>query len=97
MGQMTLMFLVLCAVYIATSRQTVLMVPARTNYPTSWTTEYNREWTLHLSANHECMDRSLEFIPGSDEHNTNGALFYNQCCEAVMFTITHAQSSISLR
>ena len=72
-----------CAVCLATSRETVLMVPAKTSCPTSWTREYygylmseryNRDH--HGRSTFECVDRGQESIPGSYA-DTNGALFYH--------------------
>ncbi len=69
-----------CAVCLTTTRETVIMIPARTECPTSWTMEYkgylmtaHRE---HKRSTYECVDYNQESIPGSHT-NVNGALFYH--------------------
>ena len=68
-----------CAVCQA-SREIVLMIPAKTTCPTSWTTEYTgylmTEKYNHRRSTYECVDKSQEAVPGS-YRNTNGALFYH--------------------
>ena len=70
-----------CAVCSVT-RGKLLMIPARTSCPSSWTREYYgylmAERYIHNSrSTYECMDRSPESVPGS-AGNINGALFYHQ-------------------
>ena len=70
-----------CAVCLAASRETVLMIPAKTTCPTSWTTEYTGYlMTVHRHTHQrsmfECVDQSQESVPGS-QADTNGALFYH--------------------
>ena len=69
-----------CAVCLAATRATVLMLPAKTTCPNSWTKEYDgyimAEGHTHPRTTFECVDRSQESIPGS-QANTNGALFYH--------------------
>ena len=69
-----------CAVCLAATRETVLMLPAKTTCPTSWTKEYDGyimvEHYSHHRSTFECVDRSQESVPGS-QANTNGALFYH--------------------
>ena len=69
-----------CAVCYASTRETVLMIPAKTSCPTSWTREY---YGYLMSAHHghkrslyECIDQDQESIAGS-QADTNGALFYH--------------------
>ena len=69
-----------CSVCYAESRETVLMIPAKTDCPAAWTREY---YGYLMSAHHshqrsmyECVDKSQEFIAGSIA-NQNGALFYH--------------------
>ena len=65
-----------CAVCLATSRETVLMIPAKTTCPTSWTTEY----TGYLMSTHHaqqrsmyiCVDKTQESLPGTYQ-DTAGA------------------------
>ena len=69
-----------CAVCYVSTRETVLMIPAKSSCPTSWT----REYCGYLMSSHkahgrtmfECVDKAQESVPGS-EANTNGALFYH--------------------
>ena len=69
-----------CAVCLATSRETVLMLPAKTTCPTSWTTEYTgylmTEHHTHYRSMYECVDQSQESLPGSSQ-NADGARFYH--------------------
>ena len=69
-----------CAVCLAATRETVLMLPAKTTCPTSWTKEYDgyimAERYNHRRSTFECVDRSQESVPGS-EADTDGALFYH--------------------
>ena len=69
-----------CAVCLATSRETVLMIPARTTCPTLWTTEYTgylmSAHYQHPRSMYECVDKSQESVQGSFR-DTNGALFYH--------------------
>ena len=69
-----------CAVCLATIRETVLMIPAKTTCPPSWTKEYHgylmSEHRIHRRSMYECVDSSQESIPGSGA-DTNGALFYH--------------------
>ena len=69
-----------CAVCYVSTRETVLMIPAKTSCPTSWTREYygylmSQHRSYHPSL-YECVDRDQESLPGSHA-NTNGALFYH--------------------
>ncbi len=69
-----------CAVCLAASRETMLMIPAKTTCPTSWTTEYTgylmTEHYRHKRSMYECVDKSQESVPGTFA-NTNGARFYH--------------------
>ena len=68
-----------CAVCAVSTREMVLMIPAKTSCPTSWTREYYgylmSEHISHRRTNYECVDRAPESLPGS-QADTNGALFY---------------------
>ena len=69
-----------CAVCYVSTRETVLMIPAKTSCPTAWTREYYgylmTEHYRHQRSNYECVDEDQESIAGSHA-NTNGALFYH--------------------
>ena len=72
-----------CAVCDASTRNRVLMFPARWHCPDStWTREYyGYLMAAHHASNHhrtmfECVDRAMEGVPGS-RYNTNGAVFYH--------------------
>ena len=69
-----------CAVCSATTRQQLLMIPAKTSCPTSWTREYYgylmSQHRNYYPSRYECVDKDQESIPGS-QANTNGALFYH--------------------
>ena len=69
-----------CAVCYTSTQETVVMIPAKTTCPSSWT----REYYGYLMANHnnaqrtmfECVDISPESVPDSIP-NTDGALFFH--------------------
>ena len=74
-----------CAVCYASTRAAVMMIPAKTTCPQSWTREYygylmsaykGRSSTPHYRTMFECVDKDPGSIPGSAP-NTNGALFYH--------------------
>ncbi len=69
-----------CAVCLATTRETVMMIPARKECPTSWTMEYKgylmTEHYTHKRSTYECVDYYQVSIPGSHT-DVNGALFYH--------------------
>ena len=69
-----------CAVCYVSTRETVLMIPAKTSCPRSWIREYYgyliSEHHSHHPSNFECVDKDQESLPGSIA-NENGALFYH--------------------
>ena len=71
-----------CAVCYASTRSTVLMVPAKNSCPSSsWTLEYSgyimaEDYSHQGRLSFECVDKDAESIPGSSS-NTNGALFHH--------------------
>ena len=71
-----------CAVCYASTRETVVMIPARLNCPSSWTREYygylmaERSHPAHHRSTFECVDHSPQSVPGSIT-SINGALFYH--------------------
>ena len=69
-----------CAVCHVTTRETVLMIPAKASCPTSWTEEYVG-YLMSGSRGHRrtmfvCVDRKQEPLPGRETDN-NGAVFYH--------------------
>ena len=68
-----------CAVCYISTRTSVLMIPAKTQCPSSWTREYygylTAEHDSYHRSSYECVDSNPEAIPGSSSH-LNGALFY---------------------
>ena len=71
-----------CAVCYASTRNTVLMIPAKLTCPTNWTTEY----TGYLMAAYhsyngrtlfECIDSTPQSVPGLDGYDTNNALYHH--------------------
>ncbi len=74
-----------CAVCFVASRETVLMIPAKSSCPPSWTREYYGYLMTEyrgISSNirgrtmFECVDKDQESIPGSSS-NDDGVLFYH--------------------
>ena len=69
-----------CAVCHVTTRDTVLMIPAKASCPMSWTEEYDgyimSDYILHYRTMFVCVDRALESIPGT-AINTDRVTFHN--------------------
>ena len=68
-----------CAVCFIPTRSTIIMMPAKTTCPSSWTREYYGYLTTEHEANYRsmysCMDVDPEVVPGT-RSNTNPSLFY---------------------
>ena len=70
-----------CAVCYVSTRTTVVMIPAKTECPSSWTREYYgyltsaSELDVHYRSSFTCVDVNPETVPGSSA-DTDGALFY---------------------
>lgn len=69
-----------CAVCFASARGSSIMIPAKTQCPSTWTREYHgyltTERATHKRAVFSCVDVAPETI-GASSANTNGALFYH--------------------
>ncbi len=69
-----------CAVCRTSTRVTVLMIPAKTQCPPSWTLEYTGYLLTEHKNTHrstfECVDKDPECVPGSVA-NTDPAVFYH--------------------
>ncbi len=69
-----------CAVCLASARVTVLMIPAKTQCPPSWTLEYAGYLLTGYNDGHrstfECVDKDPECVPGSVA-NTDPAVLYH--------------------
>ena len=90
-----------CAVCYASTRSTVLMVPARNSCPSSsWTLEYSgyimTEYHGHHRSSFQCVDKDAEPIPGTIS-NTNGALFYHveATCSGILCGPYEAQKELT--
>ena len=61
-----------CAVCYVSTHETVLMVPAKTSCPTSWTKEYQGYLMAENKSNRRsmfiCVDSAFESAPGSQGH-----------------------------
>ena len=74
-----------CAVCYASTRVAVIMIPAKTHCPSTWTLEYsgylmsaykgNSRWPYYRTM-FECVDKTAGSVPGSAP-NVDGALFYH--------------------
>ena len=71
-----------CAVCMAVSRCSLLMIPAKTQCPTNWTTEYvgylmSEPYGNRLPSEYECVDKDPESVPGLDAigWHSGGGLF----------------------
>ena len=60
-----------CAVCLVTTKELVLMIPAKTSCPSSWTREYygylmsERIHSYHHRSTFECVDNDLDCVAGS--------------------------------
>ena len=59
-----------CAVCLATTREAVVMIPAKLTCPSGWTKEYNgylmaERYNHHIST-FECVDHDAEAVPGTE-------------------------------
>ena len=72
-----------CAVCYVTTRETVLMIPAKMHCPTSWTLEYTgylmaaRHDSNHYRTTFECVDANPDTIPGTAADSPNAPVFYH--------------------
>ena len=69
-----------CAVCDVPTRARVIMVPAKTVCPPSWTREYYgylmTEHDIHYRSSYTCVDVNPEVVPG-ESSNTNPSLIYH--------------------
>ena len=71
-----------CAVCYTSTRAAMIMVPAKTECPSSWTKEYygylmsERERPNHHRSSFNCVDVNPDTVPGGSA-NIDGALFYH--------------------
>ena len=70
-----------CALCYTTTRDTVVMIPAKVNCPTNWTMEYNGYLMISHSSNqhstYHCVDKDPETVPGTSEQRPENTLFYH--------------------
>ena len=69
-----------CAVCMAVSRCSLLMIPAKTQCPTNWTTEYvgylmSGGHHHYIPTEYQCVDKEPESVPGLDVKQISGGLF----------------------
>ena len=69
-----------CAVCMAVSRCSLLMIPGKTSCPISWTTEYvgylmSGHQSNTLPTTYECVDKDPESVPGLNSAEWNGGVF----------------------
>ena len=70
-----------CAICYASTRAAMIMIPAKTQCPASWTREYygylmtEREHPSHYRSSFDCVDVNPDTVPG-EISNTNGAMFF---------------------
>ena len=69
-----------CAVCYVSTRETVLMIPAKTSCPPNWTREYHgylmSEEHRYGRTNYVCVDSSFEAVPGSQGHVPSGHFYH---------------------
>ena len=69
-----------CAVCYASTRAAMIMIPAKTQCPSSWTREYygylmsEREHSGHRRSSFDCVDVNPDVVPGGSG-DTDGSLF----------------------
>ena len=77
-----------CSVCYST-RETVLMIPARISCPPSWTREYYgylmTEHSVHHRVTFECVDNNPESLPGSAGHDGGAEFFHTEVdnCDSI--------------
>ena len=68
-----------CAVCYTPTRSTMVMIPAWTHCPASWTEEYigyiMTSWYTNSRLKFECVDKDLEFVPG-EGRDADGVLLH---------------------
>ena len=68
-----------CAVCYTPTRSTMVMIPAWTHCPASWTKEYvgyiMTSWRANSRLIFECVDKDLEYVPG-EGRDVNGVLLH---------------------
>ena len=69
-----------CAVCNVPTKSTVIMIPAKTTCPSGWTREYYgylmSERITERRTMYECVDISMESIPGSQNHIDGGHFWH---------------------
>ncbi len=89
-----------CVVCHTSTRETILMIPAKTQCPPSWTLEYTGYLMSAHSSNRrtmfECIDKDPEGVPGSAV-NTDPALFYltEATCNALPCPPYHPEKELT--
>ena len=70
-----------CAVCHVTTRATLLMIPAKVNCPTNWTTEYTgylmSAHNIHYRSTYECVDKDPESVSGLNGRDNNIGYLYH--------------------
>ena len=70
-----------CAVCYTSTRDTLLMIPAKLTCPTHWTIEYTgylmAAYHGHRRTLFKCIDHQPESVPGLDGFDDNNALYYH--------------------
>ena len=69
-----------CAVCYASTRAAVMMIPAKTTCPQSWTREYYgylmSDHYAHYRSTYECVDKDQDSIPGSQGGQSSAFLYH---------------------
>ena len=70
-----------CALCYVTTRDTVVMIPAKVHCPTNWTVEYTGYLMTAFHNRHrstyECVDKDPESVPGLNTHNSYSDIIYH--------------------
>ena len=70
-----------CALCYVTTRDTVVMIPAKVHCPTNWTVEYTGYLMSarysHYRSTYECVDKDPESVPGLNVWSGDSTRFYH--------------------
>ena len=69
-----------CAICFVPTRASVIMIPAKTVCPSSWTREYygylTTNYDIHNRSSYTCLDNSPEEVPGTGASSGAAFLYY---------------------
>ena len=91
-----------CSICFASTRGSVLMIPAKTSCPAGWTEEYDGylmsgQYNIEGRTMYICVDGSPDSVPGQNGHNSNRIkLFMVEAkCEGLSCPPYHAEKELT--